>query len=431
MPSAYPQDLATLVARNLAGAGAGVPERVLADLFEVMYFASLKTEEAEPVLCTLTYIDPDDPDPSPPSRIVTDRWSYIPFEHRVALQISTLAKVAAAIDPTAASLAVYADRQGQLFIWGMIDQSLQEGDPLATEMGDLDRPGLFQASITGVGDIVVYRGQRFVGGLNQHLLVPQYHDVLRSGPIHRILYTYIYSYVSSVMGVVREKGFGQQERWDERLVETWLGALSRVLLDIQRFRHGGGVLLGPLGAFEHLNAKYKIYYTRLQVALQKYAEKRMIEASVDDEILRRYLEPMADAIPVQHYLDKLIYGLELQESRDEIAGCIRFVASLSRVDGVVAIDNNLVVRGFGVEIAAGEAPAEVYIAGDAQGSEERLRPVDFNHFGTRHRSIMRYCYQHEGTIGFGISQDGDIRAMICLGRRLVLWENIKVRRLAI
>ena len=41
--------------------------------------------------------------------------------------------------------------------------------------------------------------------------------------------------------------------------------------------------------------------------------------------------------------------------------------------------------------------------------------------------MMRYCYEHEGALGFVISQDGDIRATMRIGDRLVLWENINVQ----
>ena len=41
--------------------------------------------------------------------------------------------------------------------------------------------------------------------------------------------------------------------------------------------------------------------------------------------------------------------------------------------------------------------------------------------------MMRYCYSNPGSIGFVISQDGDVRAITRLGSRLVLWENIDVQ----
>ena len=41
--------------------------------------------------------------------------------------------------------------------------------------------------------------------------------------------------------------------------------------------------------------------------------------------------------------------------------------------------------------------------------------------------MMRYCWENPGSLGFVVSQDGDIRAMLRLKDRLVLWENIEVQ----
>lgn len=40
--------------------------------------------------------------------------------------------------------------------------------------------------------------------------------------------------------------------------------------------------------------------------------------------------------------------------------------------------------------------------------------------------MMRFCFAHPGSIGFVISQDGEIRAMARVKDRLVIWENLKV-----
>ncbi len=56
-----------------------------------------------------------------------------------------------------------------------------------------------------------------------------------------------------------------------------------------------------------------------------------------------------------------------------------------------------------------------------------MRARSLQEFGTRHRAMMRYCFEFPETLGFVISQDSDIRAMRRIGGRLVLWENINVQ----
>jgi hypothetical protein len=42
------------------------------EMIEVAFFASMKAEESQRVLCNLAYLDIKNPDPSPPERIVAD-----------------------------------------------------------------------------------------------------------------------------------------------------------------------------------------------------------------------------------------------------------------------------------------------------------------------------------------------------------------------
>jgi hypothetical protein len=108
-------------------------------------------------------------------------------------------------------------------------------------------------------------------------------------------------------------------------------------------------------------------------------------------------------------------------------GCINTIASFARVDGLVLMAAGFTVRGFGVEITVKEEPPDIFAAGDVNGSPTKRRKLDFSHFGTRHRSMMRYCYANPGSVGFVVSQDGDIRAIARIGNDLLIWENIRLQ----
>ena len=96
---------------------------------------------------------------------------------------------------------------------------------------------------------------------------------------------------------------------------------------------------------------------------------------------------------------------DLDEIRNELLGVVWFISLLTRVDGLVLLTPTLEVQGFGVEITEGEEPTEIYAAGDARGTESLLRRIDYQQYGTRHRSMMRYCAKYPGSVGFVISQD--------------------------
>ncbi len=134
-----------------------------------------------------------------------------------------------------------------------------------------------------------------------------------------------------------------------------------------------------------------------------------------------------DMLPCEIHFDAVQFQSELDRLKSRLLGCVRYIASLSRVDGFVLLDKSLVVNGFGVEARADTELTEIFMAGDAQASARLLRPAPLSQFGTRHRAMMRYCDANEGALGFVISQDGDIRATMKYQGKLVLWENINVQ----
>lgn len=115
----------------------------------------------------------------------------------------------------------------------------------------------------------------------------------------------------------------------------------------------------------------------------------------------------------------------MSETNDEITGCIRFLASLARVDGLIWFDSNLRLKAFGTEIIIRDDPGKPFLALNSKAT--RTRNLDLNHFGTRHRSMLRYCAANPNSVGFIVSQDGDVRAAAQVGNKTVLWDNIQIK----
>jgi len=424
----FPHDLAESVNVQLKRRRVKTPSKVvLKKLFETMYFASLKTEEAQQIFCTITYIDSDKPDPKPPERITADRWSYTRFGEKLSFTVGNLVKLSKAADPSASSLAIYSDKQGEIYIWGMIDQAYHYHNFInhETDVGP-ERPGHFHATITGLGCISVYKNYSLIASLKQNRIVSQYHDILWSGPISKMLRKNIFKQIQSIRESVGYKIFDLGINWPTSIAIDRLNVLCRILLNIQGYRHGGAILITPQDNVKGLNVKYKINYKRLHELLNSSAEKTILRCYAEQLIFENYLNKQKEKMPVELYLEESCNRTDEEDITQGITGCIRFISSLSCVDGLVLLNENLVVKGFGAEITVKAKPKNVYFAGDCEGNPDLLSKVNFDHFGTRHRSMMRYCYQNEGSIGFVISQDGDIRAMTKIDDDLILWENIKV-----
>ena len=132
-------------------------------------------------------------------------------------------------------------------------------------------------------------------------------------------------------------------------------------------------------------------------------------------------------IPVDFYLEENTDETDLKHIRSEIDGVLWFISLLSRVDGLILMNKHLIVRGFGVEIKSAKPPEKIYICTRKIPSESSLKRVDYNHFGTRHRSMMRYCWNYSGAVGFVVSQDGDVRAMTKYDDKLIIWDNIRLQ----
>jgi len=403
------------------------PLEVLTSLFESMYFASMKTEESEKIAFHIVYMDPENPDPTPPLRVRKDRWSCVRLSDQIPVTVSSLVKLGKASDPRSSSFAVYHKKNG-LFVWGLIDQGnrYHEFINYDSESGP-ERPGLFQASITGIGRVAAYIGYEKIGELKINTLPPKPVDVLRGGPIRGALQPGISSYLENVQGVLLDKRYKTSLPWDEIQTSRWVSTVCRLLLRVQNLRHGGAVLITPDTSFKGLNVKYTLLYSRLRSALERQGILSMQSRWARERINYDYLAKSAAQIPVELYLEDSVLEDELADIANELDGVIWFIALLTRVDGLVLMTPSLDVQAFGVEITSFEEPSSVLVAGDYRATKSLLRNVDYKHYGTRHRSMMRYCLGVPGSVGFVISQDGDVRAMTQVHRQVVIWDDIRLQ----
>ena len=225
-----PFDLADVLCKELRQRKLLCPalEQVVT-IFETLYFASMRTEEGQSLSCHIIFLDPANPDPQPPEKIVNDRWSYVPFSTPILFSVSDLVKIAKASDPRTSSFVVFPSQNGQLYIWGLIDQGNRYYDFLnyESECGP-ERPGLFQASILGVGYLVAYLGYERIAELRIGTLINRTSDVLRKGPIRLQLQPAISEFVDAVKKALPEGIFEKRSHWTSSLEDDWITVLCRL-----------------------------------------------------------------------------------------------------------------------------------------------------------------------------------------------------------
>ena len=221
-------------------------QEVLENLFECLFFTSLKTEEGQFTKVTITYINPENPDPSPPERVVADRWNFIPFEEVIPLNAKNLIKLSKAADPWSSSLAIFHNKENELFIWGMIDQAVHYQSFLnyETEFG-AEQPGIFQASITDIANILVIFEYHLIGNLIGNTLVTSYIDIFKKGPIYDLLIQNSIKLQKEVTNYFKKEfaDNGRDDYWNTIIERIIKESLSSLLLRIQNYHHGGVILI--------------------------------------------------------------------------------------------------------------------------------------------------------------------------------------------
>ncbi|HEX3094133.1 MAG TPA: hypothetical protein VHW72_15975 [Candidatus Angelobacter sp.] len=423
------QNLARVVDRCLKSFDVLSPGiRALTRLFETLFFATLKTEEGKPLQFRIVLVDPANPDPDAPPRPRPHRWKITTLGRQLPLTVPTLVKLSKAADPWNSSLAAYYNPKGEFFVWGLVDQSVQFNTMLVreTESG-YGLPGLFQILAAGPADLSVHVDFRFIARLQQDTVLKSQTDIFWSaGPISDCIDLPMQRYLENIWSKSGRPD-KESEQWKGQvpyLANEWIRTLCRILISIQRYRHGGALLLTTGKA--HLDVKYEIRYERIPEALRNLGVARIKQNRAQEE-LRRYLDdPTIDVVPAMVHLDESIEETAVEDYTNEITGCVRFVSSLSYVDGLILSNPDLSIRGFGVEIRAKKDPAQVFLSTYPSGKQKSLRALNPQYYGMRHRSMMRYCFAHAGSVGFVISQDGEIRVMTRVKQALLLWENLKV-----
>ncbi|HEX9988758.1 MAG TPA: hypothetical protein VGE45_09820 [Chloroflexia bacterium] len=429
----FPSDLAEIVYSRLAQQSVNSPyltKQVLTRIFQTMYFASLKTEESQSIRFHITYLDPDNPDPNPPKVYSVDRWSAIKIQPPIDWSISGLSKVAEATDPRTSSLAVYSNANYDLFVWGVIDQGNSYHDYITHETErPLRRPGLFTASIVGVGHLAVWIDSNRIAELRINRIFTDPLEVITNGPINALLRPGIDRYIDKVRPQVPlDKTYYIQDSWllAVNLAIYWLGSLRRILLRVQNYGHGGALLITPDTLFNGLDKKYSINYPRLRIALETVALAHLNYLyafdRISDQSSQGQLMPIGLHNEQTHAMHMITSGTQ------ELQNTIWFISLLTRVDGLVLMDPDLEVKGFGVFINSRNNPPAIFEAVDAEATESQLRPISLQQFGTRHQSMIRYCSEVPRSIGFVVSQDGDVRAIAKVYGRLVVWSNIDLQR---
>ena len=322
----------------------------LTKLFRIMYAASMATEEGQSITFDVTWINPENPDPDPPKRVVADRWTTVPFSSTIPLTTRVLTKAAKATDPRTSSFAVYTVENGSLIMWGLVDQGNRAYDFKRFDSSSgPSEVGIFQSSAIGVGHLAVSIGYESIAELRIDSLSVGGLDPLSSGPISDALRPGCENYISTVKSEIEPDIYEQRIHWDASLRGQWLATIARTLLRIRDMRHGGALLITPDTSMADLEIKYSIEYSRLRQALYRWGITTIKKTHASDLIFEA-MNADGSTVEMDVYLNESVAHAERTDVESEIDGTLWFIACLSRVDGLVLMGPDLSVYGFGTVI---------------------------------------------------------------------------------
>ena len=395
---------------------------MIRELLHIAHHASLITEEGRFVRGSITFANPAEPDVDPPFTRRADYPGFTRFARSRPLTVASFVKLARAIDSWSASVAAWGRTQSQLSAWGIVDQLAQTNVRLNREgRSGFRNPGILTVNTEGIGDLSVYHGNIFLGAVRSQRLVTSEQDALRSRQVaERILpsFAHLASRVATAVGDPIDASFALAY-----LFESWSDTVARLCIGLRRLGTGGSLLFTPKPILGSLDISYRMAYKRLGDSMILRVLDRLYANVVSNEEMEAQ---QSETIPVDLAIEASLAETDADDRESELSGSVKVVTSLAAVDGLVLLSPSLRVRGFGVKIGPGQDVATVYDAGAFIRHGTKGRRIDVSAFGTRHRSMLRYCRADPSAIGVVVSQDGHVRVIMTLKRSLIVWTDVKL-----
>ena len=442
-----PRHLAKIVLRALSVTDGAAPDRsLLTFFFHVLYKASFNLEHGQSTVCSVLWMDAACL-PSPTTSARTKHGgSYLALTQPIPFNVNALVEMAAGMDPDASALVVSPSAAGTPVIHGLVNhgaEPLRFGPRLAKDQAGPS--GSFHAKIVGPAHIRVDIGLEQPVELKHNQLYTQTHDVLRQGPVRDRFSTGLAGLFTQMRAQIPPDVVSSQfletqalllkdgivlfddVDWAETLERVWVDVFVRLLRSIWKTGQGGAVVVAPPP--EHrLKLKQGTDYSHLRLLLEQRCALALTQHLLSAKALSESALPLKEMNPADLILPESDILSGALSHEPEITQALAFIAALARVDGLLLLTPHLDLKGFGGQAGPGEAPDCVYLAGDAQASEEKLSPVSYASFGQRSQALIRRCYLDPSAVGFLLTQDGDIRAMLWHEGKVIVWNQVRLHR---
>jgi hypothetical protein len=331
----------------------------LAVLVEAMFFASLHEEEARRVDFGVAW-QPD----------ADECAAVIALGAPVVVTPRNLAKLAPATLGESTAIAVRQIR-GDLAAWALLQRSVSSMQPLTIRTLDA---GVLRVDYNGVARALYSRGEVVL--LGDDSAVPL--------PVQWLTRTFA--------------------AWSTNAVGPWnvdprASIVARLATEVMLHRHGGMILVMSAECPEPTGVRIHYGVTEGADTLAKRYAQVVRDVAANAQLAR-----------VKASRPRAPDGRVLVRDEDQIAFAETFelVARLTAVDNALLIDTDLKVRGFGVQVIEGEAPAISFRHTNPYTGDSHVDELS-TFKGTRHPAGVIYCMrQPREAAAIIVSQDGHV-----------------------
>lgn len=394
-------------------------------LLDVAYHASLLTEEGRRpsfrIVCCPRAEFREGGSQRVRSCVKINFSSPCPFNEKQLLQL------APATDPTSVMIAVErvegSEDAGDLQMWGLLDTGSSWWTHMRRESERTVHapPDLLTISSTRPGQVVVSRAWRILLTLENGRLALPPADVFLNGPVAKDFESPIEALYDEVYADLQTQDPYEPLLNRHNCSVKYITCIKRLLTYFMDKSHGGILLILPDDSDERegfndlVSVKYGCKHYELWSNLLGCLELRRRWFEVGSEIARGN-----DHCDKSQVVDLSRLRTAVDEQEHQLTDRLQLVAALSGVDGAVVLTDRLRLVGFGAELKSKARVNPVYKAMDSLGKEREV--VLPETFGTRHRSVFRFCAEYGRGTAFVHSQDGGVKAVKKHEGDVVFWD---------
>jgi hypothetical protein len=318
----------------------------LAELVEVMFYASLHEEEGRQAAFNVAW--------QPGS---LDCAALVAIQTPELVTPKNLAKLAPATQRDATSIAVRR-AQDKLVAWALLQRSATSDPPLTIwSLG----PGVLRVDYAGIPRALYARGEYWLLGGT--------HDVK-----------------SPARTLTQAFACWKSNADPENGIDLRAAVVTRIAARALEHGHGGMILLVPSEVISP--AGVRVHYAVSEgsdLLAKRYA------AVTRDIAVEQRLERLRGSR--ERGLDGRLYVRD--EAQIAFAEAVEFVARLTAVDNALLLDTDLNIRGFGVQVIEADAPRMEFEHASPYSSD--VHTDDLSTFkGTRHPAGVIFCLRQDG-----------------------------------